>query len=126
MQWIWSWEKKSRGSSDPYYDLIEDFDLVVASFQAQYGIRLSKQLDTMKWDEFKALLVGIGPDTPLGRIVSVRAEDDPDILKNFTAEQNRVRNEWRTRHRKVNTSNESRDRMLEELKNAFIKMAGGI
>lgn len=126
MQWIWSWEKKSRGSSDPYYDLIEDFDLVVASFQAQYGIRLSKQLDTMKWDEFKALLVGIGPDTPLGRIVSVRAEDDPDILKNFTVEQNRVRNEWRTRHRKVNTSNESREQILEALKDAFIKMAGGI
>lgn len=124
--WIWSWEKKSRGSSDPYYDLIEDFDLVVASFQAQYGIRLSRQLDTMKWDEFKALLTGIGPDTPLGRIVLIRAEDDKDALKYFTPEQNRIRNDWRTRHRKVNTSQESQEEILEQLKNAFIKMAGGI
>ena len=23
----------------------------------------------MKWDEFKALLIGLGPDTPLGRIL---------------------------------------------------------
>ena len=111
--------------SDPYYDLIEDFDLVVASFQAQYGIRLSKQLDTMKWDEFRALLIGIGPETPLGRIVSVRAEEDEETLKYFTVEQNRIRNEWRTRHRKVNASNADRDQMLEQLKNAFIKMAGG-
>lgn len=68
----------------------------MASFQAQYGIRLSKQLDTMKWDEFRALLIGIGPETPLGRVVSVRAEEDEDVLKYFTVEQNRIRNEWRT------------------------------
>ncbi len=105
--------------------MIEDFDLVVASFQTQYGIRLSKQLDTMKWDEFQALLIGMGPDTPLGRIISVRAEDDREVLKYFTAEQNRVRNEWRTRHRKVNTSPKDRDDILEQLKDAFIRMAGG-
>ncbi len=97
----------------------------MASFQAQYGLRLSKQLDTMKWDEFKALLVGLGPETPLGRIVSVRAEDDRDILKYFTAEQNRVRNEWRSRHRKVSASLDDRDDILEQLKIAFIRMAGG-
>ncbi len=86
---------------------------------------MSKQLDTMKWDEFKALLIGMGPDTPLGRIVSIRAEDDKEVLKYFTVEQNRIRNEWRSAHRKVNDSNADRDQMLEQLKNAFIKMAGG-
>lgn len=106
--------------------MIEDFDLIVASFQAQYGIRLSKQLNTMKWDEFKALLIGIGPDTPLGRIVSIRSEDDKDVLKYFTAAQNRIRNEWRTRHRKVNASKESQKQILEQLKEAFISLAGGI
>ena len=70
------WEKKNRESSDPYYDLIEDFDLVVSSFQSQYGIRLFRELPAgMKWEEFRDLLVGIGPDTALGRIVSIRAED---------------------------------------------------
>ncbi len=80
----------------------------------------------MKWDEFKALLVGIGPDTPLGRIVSIRSEEDKDILKYFTAEQNRIRNEWRTKHRKTDVSGENREQMLEQLKKAFISLAGGI
>ena len=78
------WEKKNRESSDPYYDLIEDFDLVVSSFQSQYGIRLSRELPAgMKWEEFRDLLVGIGPDTALGRIASIRAEDRKEILENL-------------------------------------------
>lgn len=51
----------------------------------------------MSWDEFRALLCGISPDTPLGRIVSIRAEEDKDVLKNFSKEQNRIRDEWRQR-----------------------------
>lgn len=87
---------------------------------------MSKQLDGMKWDEFKALIVGIGPDTPLGRIVSIRAEEDKDVLKFFSKEQHRIRNEWRTRHRKVTVKQEDNALMLEQLKQAFISMAGGI
>lgn len=111
-------------SSDPYYDLIEDFDLIVASFQAQYGLRLSRELEQMKWSEFKALLVGIGPDTPLGRIVAIRAEEDGEILKNFSKEQHRIRNEWRSKRAKK-VSRKELENVLDGLKNAFIAMAGG-
>lgn len=38
----------------------------------------------MPWDEFSDLLSGIGPDTALGRIVAIRAEEDEEILKHFT------------------------------------------
>ena len=51
----------------------------------------------MKWDEFKVLVSGLDAETPLGRIVSIRAENDKDILKRFSKEQNRIRNEWRNR-----------------------------
>ena len=35
---LWFWEKTaSRESSDPYYDLFEDWDLIVSSFLSQYG-----------------------------------------------------------------------------------------
>jgi hypothetical protein len=51
----------------------------------------------MKWDEFTALISGLSADTPLGRIVQIRAENDKDMLKNFTKEQKRIRNEWRNR-----------------------------
>lgn len=115
---------KKGESSDPYYDLIDDFDLIVASFQSQYGIRLSRELSGMKWSEFSALLVGIGPDTPLGGIVAIRAEDDPEVLKNFTKEQNRIRNEWLSKRAKQVSEKEMKN-VLEGFKNAFIAMAGG-
>lgn len=116
---------KVRESSDPYYDLIDDFDLIIASFQSQYGIRLSRDLKGMKWSEFAALLTGIGPETPLGRMVAIRAEEDPDILKHFTKEQNRIRNEWRSKKIKQ-VSQKELDAALESFKAAFVTMAGGI
>lgn len=116
-----------RESSDPYYDLIDDFGLIVSSFQSQYGIRLSRELPGMKWDEFRDLLVGLGPDTALGRIVSIRAEEDKDILKSFTKEQNRIRNEWKRKRAKVLEKTADRDQItadLEGIKAAFMRMAG--
>lgn len=78
----------------------------------------------MTWDEFRDLLVGISPDTPLGRIVSIRAEEDKEVLKHFTKEQHRIRSEWRSRKAKEITQ-ENMDDILNSLKNAFISMAGG-
>lgn len=78
----------------------------------------------MKWDEFKDLLVGLGPDTPLGRIVAIRSEEDSEILKHFSKEQNRIRNAWRLKRAK-NVSEDNLAVVLEQLKNAFVSMAGG-
>lgn len=110
---------KARESSDPYYDIIQDFDLIVASFQSQYGIRLSRELKGMKWNEFKALLAGISPETPLGRVVSIRAEEDKEVLKHFTKDQHRIRNEWRRRKAEQMTEENVED-ALKELEMAFI------
>ena len=52
----------------------------------------------MSWGEFTTLLAGIMPKTPLGQIISIRSENDKDMLKYFTPEQHKVRNEWRNRH----------------------------
>ena len=62
----------------------------------QYGIRLRSEPD-MTWDEFCTLLAGIMPETPLGQIVQIRSENDREKLKQFTPEQKRIRNDWRTR-----------------------------
>ncbi|MGN9165713.1 Gp15 family bacteriophage protein [Tissierellaceae bacterium HCP3S3_D8] len=80
-----------------WFDIYEDWELIEASFATQYGIRLRKESD-MSWGEFTTLLSGIMPKTPLGQIVSIRSENDKDILKNFTKEQHRIRNEWRNRN----------------------------
>lgn len=117
---------KLRESSDPYYDLVGDYDLIVASFSSQYGIRMySKEFQEMKWMEFKALLAGLGPDTPLGRIISIRAEDDKETLKNFTPEQRKIRNEWRQKKAKMVTQSEL-DEFLESMQKAFVRAAGGM
>ena len=78
----------------------------------------------MKWSEFRDLLVGLGPDTALGRIVSIRSEEDKEILKRFTKEQKRIRNEWRARRAKQMKPEDMND-ILEGFKKAFISMAGG-
>lgn len=52
----------------------------------------------MDWKEFTVLLSGIMPETPLGKIVAIRCEENKDILKNFSPEENRIRNDWRSRH----------------------------
>lgn len=86
------------GSSDPYYDLFGDWDLVVSSFLAQYGLRIrTKEFESVSWDEFKALLSGLGPETPLGRVVAIRSETDRDTIKHFSKDQKRIYDEWRKR-----------------------------
>ena len=78
----------------------------------------------MKWDEFRDLLIGISPDTALGRIVSIRSETDKNMLKHFTKEQRRIRSDWMRRRAKM-VKQEDVDQVLESLKQAFISMAKG-
>lgn len=95
----------------------------MSSVLTQYGIRLySNDFKSMKWVEFQALLSGLGPDTPLGRIIQIRSEDDPEILKYFSKDQNRIRSEWLQRTAQSKTT-EQVNEVLESLKQAFIKMA---
>lgn len=77
----------------------------------------------MPWGEFKQLLQGISPETALGRIVSIRAENNKEVLKNFTPEQRRIRSEWRRRSAK-DLSEADMDRILDGFKQAFISMSG--
>lgn len=107
--------------------MIDDFDLIVSSFQSEYGIRLSRELPAgMKWDEFRDMLVGLGPDTALGRIVSIRAEDRKEMLEQFTLEQLRIRSEWRSKWAKqmAKTNSQQMDAALEAIRQGFLQMAG--
>lgn len=117
-------EEEAGGIPDPGYDLIEDYDLIVASFQSEYGIRLSREVNTMPWEEFRQMLAGLGPNTVLARMVSIRTEEDEEMLKHFTPEQRRIRCEWRNRTA-AKVSIKDRDVFLEQMKQAFITMAGG-
>ena len=81
----------------------------------------------MPWKEFRQMLIGISPDTALGRVVTISAEDRKEILENFTPEQHRVRNAWQPRHVefiKTPTSKEQVDSQMQAMKTAFMRMAG--
>ena len=78
----------------------------------------------MRWGEFCDLLSGISPDTPLGRVVAVRAEDDPEVVKLFTPAQRRIRNQWRSRQAKQ-VSEQDLNAFLRTMQDAFAQMAGG-
>ncbi len=91
----------------------------------QYGIRvLSEEFKSMSWDEFSALLRGLDSETPLGRIVRIRSEQDSNVLKSFTPEQRRIREEWRSKSVK-NIRTEDMSVVLEGFRQAFISLAGG-
>lgn len=78
----------------------------------------------MSWDEFRDLLSGLSPDTALGRMVAIRAEDDKEILKQFTPEQRRIRSQWRNRTAKRKRAEDTAD-FLAQMQNVFRQMAGG-
>lgn len=112
----------SRTSND-WYDLREDWALIESSIAAQYGIRL-RQASDMPWSEFSNLVTGLLPETPLGSIVQIRSEDDPDMLKKFTADQLAIRNKWRDRQALKQLDNpevlkQSMDNLSAMLKSMF-------
>ncbi len=51
--------------------------------------------EDMDWREFKVLLAGLGVNTPLGQIIAIRSEDDPNMISSFTKDQKRIRDEYR-------------------------------
>ncbi|MDU2755678.1 MULTISPECIES: Gp15 family bacteriophage protein [Clostridium] len=104
--------------------MVEDFDLIEASFAMQYGIRLRNEPE-MSWSEFQTLLIGIMPKTPLGQIVSIRSEEDKEMLKNFTEEQHRIRNEWRNRVNPIrDMSDEDKEESMREFQEIIMKAFG--
>lgn len=79
----------------------------------------------MSWSEFSTLLAGIMPETPLGQIVSIRSEEDKDMLKNFTKEQHKIRNDWRNRVNPIrDMSNEEKEEEIRKVQEIFAKAFG--
>lgn len=97
--------------------------MIESSFAMQYGIRL--RYDDMSWSEFYTLLTGIMPKTPLGQIVGIRSEEDKDMLKNFTLEQHKIRNDWRNRNNSVrDMSDGEKEEEIKKVQEIFAKAFG--
>ena len=119
-----SWETiKKTHNDEPYYDLIDDWDLIASSFLSEYGIRLSKDLHGMHWSEFRALLSGLSAESALRRIVEIRAETDRDRMKHWTKSMKAENIRWKMKraHRKTQDDTNA---FLNEIKTALISRAG--
>lgn len=66
----------------------------MSSFAQQYGIRLYQEYETISYQEYTQLLIGIGGDTPLGNVVQIRAETDQKKIKEFNTYEKRIYKEW--------------------------------
>jgi len=72
-----------------------DYDrvLIEQSIAKQYGVLPSAQGD-LRYSDWAKMVSGLMDDTPLGRVVGTRMEQDREILKHYTPEQRRIRSEW--------------------------------
>lgn len=75
----------------------------------------------MTWTEFRSLLSGLGPDTPLARTVQIRLENDPKVLERFTSSQHRIRDKWRSHNAKQYTEADM-NVILSQFQQAFASM----
>jgi len=118
----WRNDFNNPSTYDTWYDLFDDWDLIESSFAQQYGIRLRKQMQDMEWGEFTSLLSGLNSETPLGNIVRIRSEKDPETLKKFTAEERKIRSKWLNKSASQITEEDYKQAM-ENFKNMFKTMA---
>ena len=95
-RWRADFSNSATPNPNTWYDLREDWALIESSIATQYGIRLRQSAD-MPWPEFINLVTGLLPETPLGAVIKIRSEDDPDVLKRFNRDQMEIRNKWRDR-----------------------------
>lgn len=63
-------------------------------------------------------------DTPLGYVVSLRSEKDPEKIKNFTADEKRIVREWREFRMKQGVKPQI-TMTWQELQSALKSLAGG-
>lgn len=118
----WRNDFNNTSTYDPGYDLFDDWDLVASSLKTQYGYSIRKEIDSLDWGELISDIAGLKGDTPLGNIVRIRKEKDPEVLKKFTPEEIKIRNEWLTKSASQ-ISEENYEQAMESIKNMFKTMA---
>jgi len=76
----------------------------------------------MGWYEFSYLLQGLSGETPLGHIIAIRAENRPDVIREMSASEKAVHNEYRKKMALKKSEKETQN-ALDNIKDAFLKLA---
>ena len=80
--------------SEQLYDVEFDAVLIEQSIATQYGI-LPKDQEELPYSEWSKLVSGLMDNTPLGRVVAVRGEQDQKIISQMSPWQRQIRSDWR-------------------------------
>lgn len=118
----WRPDFQKNSNYDPGYDLFDDWDLIASSLKTQYKYSIRKEIDNLSWGELISDIAGLKGDTPLGNIIRIRKEKDPEVLKKFTPEELKIRNEWLSKSASQ-ISEENYAQAMESIKNMFKTMA---
>ncbi|MBR1724046.1 MAG: hypothetical protein IJ723_03385 [Ruminococcus sp.] len=115
-----------KNNGETYYDPEFDRDLIAQSIAKQYHILPSEQ-EELSYSDWSQLLSGLMHDTPLGRVVTIRAETDRKVIERYGTFEKRIRSEWRQfrasqlEHEYTETDRLEVARKFEEM---FAKMFG--
>lgn len=72
------------------YSIKQDAEYIYASFYQDYGIDLFEAQGKLHWEKFKALLVGLRPDTKFKEVIEIRTMDLPSG-KGMEKERQRIK-----------------------------------
>ena len=125
--WTSDFRKPKSPQPDADYDAKFDAVLIEQSIAKQYGV-LPLAQGNLPYPEWAKLVGGLMDDTPLGRVVQVRSEDDPDVIKRFGPWELRIRAEWQSfKARKMmrETKPEDLRRQMAGLEQMLARAFGG-
>lgn len=75
--------------------------------------------DKMDWIEFTILLNGLTADTPLGRIIQIRSEDNQDIIDNFSKAEKEIYDAWQHKQMELKFKNKSKEEVMKDIQDMF-------
>jgi len=82
----------------------------------------------LPWPEWKKLVNGLMDDTPLGRVVAVRGEQDRKVIARMNSWQRNIRAEWSAFLAKKTIRNHTPNQLraqMAELEKTLAKLFGG-
>lgn len=118
----WKNDFNNEDGYETWYDLFDDWDLIASSLKTQYGYSIRKEIDNMEWGELMSDIAGLNAETPLGNIVRIRSEKDPEALKKFSPWERKIRNEWLSKNA-TQISKEAYEQAMNNFKNMFIALS---
>lgn len=117
--------KQKQNNSDALYDLEFDRVLIEQSIATQYGVLPDAQGD-LSYQAWSKLVSGLMDDTPLGRVVSVRAEEDRKVIAKMSPWQRQIRSDWQSfKAKRQEESPELLRQQMSQLEEMLARAFGG-